>query len=149
MKYYIDLKDRIKEHEGYRNTVYKDSLGFATIGYGHLVTPEDPYKEGIEYSKEELDAQFEADFQTAVNNAEILILHHNEITNIVDDAKCVLIEMVFQLGIGGVSKFKKMWEALKKQDYGEASFQMMDSRWAKQTPARARSLAEIMRSCKS
>ena len=57
--------------------------------------------------------------------------------------------MVFQLGIGGVSKFKKMWEALSKGDYGEASFQMMDSRWAKQTPKRAESLSAIMRSCKS
>ena len=57
--------------------------------------------------------------------------------------------MVFQLGIGGVSKFKKMWEALSKGDYGEASVQMMDSRWAKQTPKRAESLSAIMRSCKS
>ena len=56
--------------------------------------------------------------------------------------------MVFQLGIGGVSKFKKMWEALEKGDYTEASFQMMDSRWAKQTPSRAESLSKIMRACR-
>ncbi len=31
------VKDRVKEHEGFRDTVYSDSLGFATIGYGHLV----------------------------------------------------------------------------------------------------------------
>ena len=55
--------------------------------------------------------------------------------------------MVFQLGVGGVGKFKKMWEALRKKDYGEASFQMMDSRWAKQTPNRAESLSKVMRSC--
>lgn len=145
---YEELKNRIKEHEGYRDTIYKDSLGFATIGYGHLVTPEDHYKPDIKYPRKELDAQFEADFQTAKNNADILILHDNGITDIHDQAKCVIIEMVFQLGIGGVSKFKKMWEALKKKDYGEASFQMMDSRWANQTPLRAKTLAETMRSCK-
>ena len=144
---YEELKKRIKEHEGFRDTVYKDSLGFATIGYGHLVTPEDHYKEGIEYSKQELDAQFEVDFQTAKLNAEKLI-DDNNVTELFFTAKCVLIEMVFQLGIGGVSKFKKMWEALKKKDYGEASFQMMDSRWANQTPLRAKKLAEVMRSCK-
>ena len=42
---YNDLKEQVKEHEGFVDTVYKDSLGFATIGYGHLVRPDDPYKE--------------------------------------------------------------------------------------------------------
>ena len=55
------LKERIKEHEGFRSYVYKDSLGFATIGYGHLVTKEDNYEEGVEYSKEQLEAVFEDD----------------------------------------------------------------------------------------
>ena len=64
-----------------------------------------------------------------------------------DKAREVIIEMVFQLGVGGVGKFKKMWEALRNKDYGEASFQMMDSRWAKQTPNRAESLSKVMRSC--
>ena len=143
---YQELKERIKEHEGYRNTVYSDSLGFATIGYGHLVTPEDHYKKGVEYSKEELDAQFEADFQTAKLNTEKLI-NDNNVAELLFNAKCVLIEMVFQLGIGGVSKFKKMWSALQEQDYNEASIQMLDSRWAKQTPSRANSLAQVMKSC--
>ena len=34
---YEQLKERIKEHEGFVPRIYKDSLGFATIGYGHLV----------------------------------------------------------------------------------------------------------------
>ena len=76
-------------------------------------------------------------------------MNNNEVYEIDHEAKCVLIEMVFQLGIGGVGKFKKMWAALKNKDYGEASFQMMDSRWAKQTPSRAKELSSIMRSCKA
>jgi lysozyme len=143
---YNELKERIKEHEGYRNTIYKDSLGFATIGYGHLVTPEDHYKEDIKYPKSELDAQFEADFQTAKAHTEKLI-NDNNVAKLLFNAKCVLIEMVFQLGVGGVSKFKKMWSALQEQDYNEASIQMLDSRWAKQTPSRANSLAQVMKSC--
>ena len=42
---YSDLKARIKEHEGFVPKIYKDSLGFATIGYGHLVLPTDKFKE--------------------------------------------------------------------------------------------------------
>ena len=63
-------------------------------------------------------------------------------------AKEVIVEMVFQLGVGGVQKFKKMWEALRNGDYQEASVQMLDSRWAKQTPKRAESLSNTMRACK-
>ena len=140
---YDDLKARIKEHEGFRDQVYKDSLGFATIGYGHLVLPNDPYEEGVTYSKEDLEKVFDGDFDTACSNANQLIkdlpLHHQ--------AKCVLIEMVFQLGIGGVSKFKNMWKALGEGDYQTASEEMLDSRWAKQTPKRAESLSAIMKSC--
>ncbi len=139
-----DLKARIKKHEGFRDVIYKDSLGFATIGYGHLVLPTDDFVEGQQYSKEILDAVFDKDFQNASNNANKLI---GDIP-LVYQAKEVICEMVFQLGIGGVSKFKKMWEALEKGDYTEASFQMMDSRWAKQTPSRAESLSKIMRACR-
>ena len=141
---YDNLKARIKEHEGFRDQVYKDSLGFATIGYGHLVLPNDPYEEGVTYSKEDLEKVFDGDFDTACSNANQLIkdlpLHHQ--------AKCVLIEMVFQLGIGGVSKFKNMWKALGEGDYQTASEEMLDSRWAKQTPKRATDLSNVMKSCK-
>ena len=70
---YDDLKEQIKHHEGYRDTVYKDSLGFATIGYGHLVRSNDPYEEGKTYSKEQLTDQFNDDFATAKNQAIDLI----------------------------------------------------------------------------
>ncbi len=46
------IKDRIKKHEGYRDMVYEDHLGFKTIGYGHLVV-EDGFIPGIQYSKKE------------------------------------------------------------------------------------------------
>jgi lysozyme len=49
------------------------------------------------------------------------------------------------MGVNGVLKFKKMWEALKRADYMEASKQMMDSTWAVQTPNRAKKLSEMMR----
>ena len=53
-----NLKIRIKLHEGFRDTVYLDSLGKATIGYGHLVTYKDKFEEGKKYSKEFLDELF-------------------------------------------------------------------------------------------
>ena len=62
MNKFIKLKNRIKKHEGFRNKVYCDQLGNPTIGYGHLVRADDPYKEGQTYTKEVLSEQFDKDF---------------------------------------------------------------------------------------
>ena len=56
----------------------------------------------------------------------------------------VVVEMVFQLGKTGVSKFRKMWKALSNGDKQEAASQMKDSRWHSQTPVRCEALAEIV-----
>ena len=142
---YEELKEEIKLHEGFVPRTYADSLGKKTIGYGHLCVEPEQWDNDKEYTKEELNVVFEKDFNEALKNAEHLIGERS----INDTAKEVIIEMVFQLGIGGVGKFKKMWSALDNKDYGEASFQMMDSLWAKQTPNRAEKLSQKMRSAKT
>jgi lysozyme len=134
------LKERIKIHEGFCDTVYKDTLGKRTIGYGHLCTDNEEWEDGKAYTIEYLNDVFEGDFNEAVRQTEQLIgnlVLHKE-------ANEIIIEMVFQLGMSGVSKFKKMWAALKDQNYTEAANQMLDSKWAKQTPNRAKDLSEIM-----
>ena len=141
---YEELKEEIKLHEGFVPRTYADSLGKRTIGYGHLCVEPEQWDDDKEYTKEELNVVFEKDFNEALKNAEHLIGERS----INDTAKEVIIEMVFQLGIGGVGKFKNMWSALDREDYGEASFQMLDSLWAKQTPARAGKLAGKMRASK-
>ena len=45
------VKKEIQEHEGFRDTIYSDSLGFATIGWGHLVKDTDHFEEGVAYSR--------------------------------------------------------------------------------------------------
>jgi GH24 family phage-related lysozyme (muramidase) len=137
------VKERIKKHEGFRNIVYLDSLGKTTIGYGHLITKTDNFIQGKEYSKEELDALFEKDFDIACDQAMSLVGDFN----ICEDAIGVVIEMIFQLGIGNVSKFKNMLEALKESDYAHAAVHMLVSNWHKQTPTRCEELAEILRTC--
>jgi lysozyme len=140
---YQAVKDRIKKHEGFRNTVYSDSLGKSTIGYGHLLTEDDDFEEGIQYDKSLLENLFDKDFNRSAYNAEQLL----EGIDICDIAREIIVEMVFQLGIGGVSKFKKMFEALRKKDYNEAAEQMLNSQWRVQTPKRCEELSSLMRSC--
>ena len=44
------LKDSVKQHEGYRNKVYLDTLGKRTVGVGHLCV-EDFWEDDKEYSE--------------------------------------------------------------------------------------------------
>ena len=135
------VKNSIKKHEGFRNKVYKDTLGKRTIGYGHLCV-EDWWEDDKEYTQAELERIFDKDFDKAKEGASKLY----EGCEINDTAKGVIIEMVFQLGTTGVSKFKNMWKALKETppNYSVAKIEMMDSRWAKQTPNRAKELSNII-----
>lgn len=133
---YTDLKERIKEHEGYCETVYKDTLGFPTGGYGHKIIPGEP----IPKDRSGWEALFESDFQRAVDGAENLLSGYD----IDERAREVIIEMVYQMGEGGVSKFKKALAHLKEQRYIECAGEMLNSRWRKQTPMRAKKLADMM-----
>ncbi len=133
------LKERIKKHEGFVNEVYKDSLGKRTVGYGHLCV-EDHWEDGKKYSEEFLSDIFNEDFANANGLALKLI---GDIP-LKQSAKEVITEICFQLGFK-VSRFTKMWDALKKDDYATASLEMLDSNWYKQTPKRCESLAKIMK----
>jgi len=142
---YDKLLESVKKHEGFRDVVYRDTLNKRTVGYGHLCV-EDHWEDGKKYDKEYLEKILEKDLQSAIDQA------HDMCANlkISDNAKTIICEMIFQLGGNGVSKFKNMWKALKEDppNYFEAHVQMLDSRWAKQTPNRAHDMAEQMQNSK-
>ena len=83
------MKSEIKQEEGYRDIMYKDHLGFKTIGYGHLVRPSDNFKEGVRYDHKELEKIFNYDFQIAHQDAMDLCKD----LDIVDEAKEIIIHM--------------------------------------------------------
>ena len=134
------LLESVKKHEGYRNKVYLDTLGKRTVGVGHLCV-EDFWEDDKEYEEKFLMTILEHDLQTAIKGAERLLKD----CPVLDDlAKEIIIEMVFQLGETGVSKFKNMIKALKIPDYQTAAIEMLDSKWAKQTPNRAAGMSAEM-----
>jgi|TARA_R100001509_G_scaffold140308_1_gene95069 lysozyme len=139
------LLESVKKHEGYRNKVYLDTLGKRTVGVGHLCV-EDFWEDDKEYEEKFLMTILEHDLQTAIKSAKQLIEEFG-CDDIDEQAEEILIEMVFQLGKTGVSKFKNMWKALAEKNYIGASYEMLDSRWAKQTPNRAKAMADLMKAC--
>ena len=98
-----------------------------------------------EYEEKFLMEILQKDLQGSIDGADDLCKD----LKISDEAKILIIEMVFQLGKTGVSKFRNMWKALQEDppNYFEAHVQMLDSQWAKQTPARATEMAEQMQKC--
>ena len=134
------LTKSIKSHEGYSDSVYIDILGNPTIGFGHLVKKGDSFKKNKKYPKEYLDQIFEKDLSIAIK-------HHNKIFskyNLPKKINEVLIEMIFQLGVKKILKFKKMIRALAKTNFNIASKEMISSKWCTQTPKRVKKLAKIV-----
>jgi len=140
-----ELKARVQDHEGLRTSMYLDSLGKATVGIGHLVQPHERerFAEGVEIPMEEILEIFEMDLNRAAAGADMLIedkIGHDVPQQLGE----VILEMVFQLGTTGVSKFLKFFKALRVKDYKTAAAEMKDSRWHSQTPKRCEHLAEIV-----
>ena len=135
------LLQSVKKHEGYRNKVYLDTLGKRTVGVGHLCV-EDFWEDNKEYEEKFLLTILEHDLETAIKASERLLKDCPILDSL---AREIIIEMVFQLGETGVSKFKNMLKALKEgPDYQTAASEMLDSRWAKQTPNRAKAMSAEM-----
>ena len=120
---YDKLLESVKKHKGYKNHVYLDTLGKRTVGVGHLCV-EDFWEDDKEYEEDFLMDILKKDLQQAIRQANSMC----EGLKISEDAKIIIIEMIFQLGGTGVSKFRKMWQALQQDppDYAEASAQMLD-----------------------
>lgn len=129
------ISDMLEHHEGFRQFVYKDSLGIETIGIGRNLK------------------------NRGVTRAEALYLLENDIADftkqlrdrlywfdsIHEDAQMVLIDMAFNMGLGGLMTFTQTLEHIKNENYKKASETMLQSLWAKQVGARAIELSEILK----
>lgn len=129
------LHQRLIDAEGWREKPYRCTEGKLTIGVGHNLDASGLCREAI-------IAQLLHDCWLAEAAAErVCAMFWDTLTQARKD---VLIEMVFQLGEGGVKGFKGMLAALQKKRYSVAAREMLDSKWAAQTPQRCQRLARIM-----
>ena len=115
--------------EGYRRCPYSDSLGITTVGFGHMSLPSDVTTGCLTPS--EAIGLLRDDY----NNAKLSVEKRYPWAD--GEVKLVIVNMTFQMGANGVSKFKNMLAALKDEDYDRAAAEMLDSKWASQTESRA------------
>lgn len=157
----LDLKSRIKQYEnpfkeGYdaktgRWMPHKSPEGGApTIAYGDKLfkgkySPEEVRRimtQGM--TDEEVEQALDRNLQNARMQA-LDIIKEKQLNDLSPQQEEALTEMVFQMGKKGVKGFPKMLEALRQGDVDSAYNQALDSLWAKQTPQRAREVAERLK----
>jgi len=132
-----DIMDEIKKHEGYSDTVYIDSVGVPTVGYGHALL------HGSKIPAVVADLLFEQDFNIAIKDYTILSNRWGIELNPV--RRGIIVNMLFNMGMTRVSKFQNMLTALLSKNYDKAADEMLNSRWATQVGKRADELANKMR----
>lgn len=134
----VDSSSQITEDEGEKAKVYKDLLGFWTIGKGRLV---DPAKAGGGLSKDEIEYLFQNDLRRVT--AEITVAFPWS-ANLSRARFGVLVNMSFQMGTAGIQKFTKFVAYARDGEYKRAADEMLNSLWARQTPERANRLSKQM-----
>jgi len=127
----------IESHEGRVPYAYQDTLGYWTIGVGHLIDK----KRGGKLPDHIIDALLDFDIAEA-GNALYRALPWTEQLDEVRQA--VLIDMTFNLGLGGLLMFKDTLKMIEEKDYTRAGMEMMNSKWATQVGARALILSKMM-----
>lgn len=130
---YHRVIEQIKQHEGLKLKPYHCTSGKLTIGYGRNLEAK-----GI--SKGEAESMLLSD----IAEVEEKLVRAGLLSGLNDARKAVLINMAFQLGFNGLSKFRNMLAAVQSEQYVLAASEMLDSLWAKQTPNRAKELSEQM-----
>ena len=127
----MSLISRIKRHEGLSTKPYYCTADKLTIGYGRNLE--------VGITEEEAEYLLANDLKTARAGAESFAAYW-EMNNI---RREVLTEMIFQMGVNGVSNFKLFLAAAQNHDWARATDEMLDSAWAQQTPERAKALAKL------
>lgn len=129
----------IEHEEGWRPEPYYDHLGYPTVGYGfNLRMPKNAPLPGFVMPK----AAGEAWMQAIIDHIRSEL--SEELSWLSETRQAIIISMAYQMGIKGVLSFNDMWAAIRKGDWNKASREMLCSKWAKQTPARAHRHAEVM-----
>lgn len=127
----------IKACEGFRAHAYRDHRGHRTIGYGHNLDAHGQDFETI--TLQQAEQRFQLDYRQACRIARRIEGYER----LAPARQGALIHMAFQMG-RAVDQFQAMIAWLQRGAFIEAAIEAMDSRWARQTPRRAKQVARVI-----
>jgi lysozyme len=138
----------LQYEEGFREKPYLCSEGYPTVGTGIRIGPKGADLKNYEFTvPREVDAVW---LQYKLNEYMRGMLSNERISkaiNVLGEARtAVLVSMAYQMGVAGLAQFKNTLYLVETKQFDEAAKAMLDSKWARQTPNRAKRHAEQMRS---
>lgn len=155
------LEKMLRGDEGYKLNVYWDHLGYPTVGIGHLILMQKTKDNTLIYNTLSkmvdrtvpVGGLLTPEEVTKLFNEDIVKLRAGIIANstlrdvyltLNASRRMALENMCFQMGTGGVAKFKNTLAAMKAGNWKAAYDGMLNSAWAKQTPGRANRVAKVI-----
>lgn len=133
--------------EGFREKPYIDTEGYPTVGTGFKIGPKGAPMSHYQFTlpKEASDAWL----LSFVDKTARQMLDNKAIffaMNQCNDARQdVLLSMAYQMGVAGLAAFKNTLSMVVAGNFTGAAAGMLNSKWAAQTPKRAKRHAEVMR----
>jgi lysozyme len=144
----MNVYELIKKHEGERLKPYKCTAGKWTIGVGFNFDdnklPEDINKymtEHGEITQEMSDRLLTISVGWAARDCQALF---PEFDNFSPRRQTALIDWMFQLGYYKASRFVNSVHLINTGRWEDAAANMMKSKWAQQTPNRAKEITKMI-----
>jgi lysozyme len=125
------MKAEIKRDEGFRSKPYKDTVGKATVGYGRNL-------DDVGITEAEADFLLTGDIARAITDLDMAFPYWQNLSDIRQRA---ILNMCFNMGIHRLLEFRKMFAALRNNDFKSAYDEALESKWAKQVGSRADRIA--------
>ena len=120
--------ERIKGFEGFSSKPYSDIYNNLTIGYGRNLS-----SNGI--SMKEAEMFLESDYIRVKYELTTKVEGYQFMN---ENAKAVLEDMCFNMGINKLLEFKKMLLYIRQELYNLAALEIVNSLYYKQLPSRAK-----------
>ena len=139
------LREELEIDEGCKYEIYLDHLGYPTFGIGHLITDDDPeygWEVGASIDTVRVYETFEQDIEGVLSDCSKL---YSDFGDLPEEAQRVIANMMFNMGLTRLSKFKGMKRGVDSRNWNQAADEMVDSRWYRQVTNRANRLVERMR----
>ena len=130
----MTIEELLIKHEGLKLKPYKDTRGILTIGVGRNL-------DDLGISKDEAMYLLENDIKRCENELREIFINFDELP---ENAKLVLIDMIFNLGKTRFLKFKHMISAVKNRNWENMIKEMKDSKWCRELKNRCNDDVELI-----
>ena len=121
----IGLKPQLVRDEDVVEYAYQDSLGYWTIGCGHLIDK----KKGGSLPPQIIDALLDWDIKQ--KSAQLYELFP-WVASLDEPRRATLVNMAFQLGVDGLGQFHNAMGFMKSGEYSAAALAFADSKVARE-----------------